>query len=119
MPSNLAQELGDLPLALVEQAGALQAETDMSVDEYLRLLKEQTSELLALSSKARLNNLGPVPPGLGRRVALGQRAGRRSAAQTGLVSGGDGAPAELPSTTIGTTRAGRRALFSATIPGRL
>ena len=45
---RLAQELGDLPLAL-EQAGALQAETGMSVEEYLRLLKEQTSELLAES----------------------------------------------------------------------
>jgi tetratricopeptide (TPR) repeat protein len=44
--TQLAQELGDLPLAL-EQAGALQAETGMSVDEYLMLLKEQTSDLLA------------------------------------------------------------------------
>jgi tetratricopeptide (TPR) repeat protein len=44
----LAQELGDLPLAL-EQAGALQAETGMSVEEYLRLLREQTSALLAES----------------------------------------------------------------------
>jgi hypothetical protein len=43
---QLAQELGDLPLAL-EQAGALQAETGMSVEEYLRLLRVQTSELLA------------------------------------------------------------------------
>lgn len=42
----LAEALGDLPLAL-EQAGALQAETGMSVDEYLRLLNEQTSALLA------------------------------------------------------------------------
>jgi tetratricopeptide (TPR) repeat protein len=42
---QLAQELGDLPLAL-EQAGALQAETGMSVDEYLRLLKEQTAHVL-------------------------------------------------------------------------
>jgi tetratricopeptide (TPR) repeat protein len=42
---RLAEELGDLPLAL-EQAGALQAETGMSVEEYLRLLKEHTSELL-------------------------------------------------------------------------
>jgi Flp pilus assembly protein TadD len=46
--TQLAEELGDLPLAL-EQAGALQAETGMAVDEYLRLLKEQTSELLAES----------------------------------------------------------------------
>ncbi|MFF0310931.1 FxSxx-COOH system tetratricopeptide repeat protein [Streptosporangium sp. NPDC004379] len=45
---RLADELGDLPLAL-EQAGALQAETGMSVDEYLRLLTEKTSQLLAES----------------------------------------------------------------------
>ncbi|MFG2002168.1 FxSxx-COOH system tetratricopeptide repeat protein [Spirillospora sp. NPDC048911] len=43
---ELAQELGDLPLAL-EQAGALQAETGMPVEEYLRLLKERTASLLA------------------------------------------------------------------------
>jgi tetratricopeptide (TPR) repeat protein len=43
---QLAEELGDLPLAL-DQAGALQAETGMSVDEYLRLLKEQTTQLMA------------------------------------------------------------------------
>ncbi|SEG16186.1 Tetratricopeptide repeat-containing protein [Thermomonospora echinospora] len=42
---HLAEELGDLPLAL-EQAGALQAETGMSVSEYLRLLRERTSQLL-------------------------------------------------------------------------
>ncbi|MFC4111921.1 FxSxx-COOH system tetratricopeptide repeat protein [Nonomuraea zeae] len=42
---RLAEALGDLPLAL-EQAGALQAESGMSVKEYLRLLKEQTTRLL-------------------------------------------------------------------------
>jgi tetratricopeptide (TPR) repeat protein len=42
----LASELGDLPLAL-EQAGALQAETGMSVDEYLRLLKEQVADIMS------------------------------------------------------------------------
>lgn len=42
---RLAEELGDLPLAL-EQAGAMLAETGMSVDEYLRLLGDQLSELL-------------------------------------------------------------------------
>ncbi|KAB2351373.1 FxSxx-COOH system tetratricopeptide repeat protein [Actinomadura rudentiformis] len=42
----LAEALGDLPLAL-EQAGALQAETGMTVEEYLRLLKERTGQLLA------------------------------------------------------------------------
>jgi tetratricopeptide (TPR) repeat protein len=44
---RLADGLGDLPLAL-EQAGALQAETGMSVAEYLRLLNERTSQLLAV-----------------------------------------------------------------------
>ncbi|MFV2178192.1 FxSxx-COOH system tetratricopeptide repeat protein [Actinomadura sp. LOL_016] len=43
---RLANELGDLPLAL-EQAGALQSETGMSVSEYLRMLKERTSQLLS------------------------------------------------------------------------
>jgi tetratricopeptide (TPR) repeat protein len=42
---RLAEELGDLPLAL-EQAGAVQAETGMPVDEYLRLLDEQVSQIL-------------------------------------------------------------------------
>jgi tetratricopeptide (TPR) repeat protein len=41
----LAEELGDLPLAL-EQAGALQAETGMSVADYLRLLKTEARKLL-------------------------------------------------------------------------
>jgi tetratricopeptide (TPR) repeat protein len=43
---RLAEELGDLPLAL-EQAAALQVETGMSADEYLRLLKEQPTDLMA------------------------------------------------------------------------
>ena len=42
---RLAERLGDLPLAL-EQAGALQAETGMSVEEYLDLLSKQPAELL-------------------------------------------------------------------------
>jgi tetratricopeptide (TPR) repeat protein len=42
---RLAEKLGDLPLAL-EQAGAMLAETGMSVDEYLLLLEEQLPELL-------------------------------------------------------------------------
>jgi tetratricopeptide (TPR) repeat protein len=43
---RLAEALGDLPLAL-EQAGALQAETGISVNQYLSLLEERTAELLA------------------------------------------------------------------------
>ena len=54
--NRLAQELGDLPLAL-EQAGALQAETGMPVNEYLRLLREQASDLLAESKPSEY----PVP----------------------------------------------------------
>ncbi|MFC9973053.1 FxSxx-COOH system tetratricopeptide repeat protein [Spirillospora sp. NPDC127200] len=42
---RLAEALGDLPLAL-EQAGALQAETGMSVEEYLRLLSERARQIL-------------------------------------------------------------------------
>jgi len=44
--NRLAEELGDLPLAL-EQAGALQAETGMSVAEYLDLLGSEARKLLA------------------------------------------------------------------------
>lgn len=43
---RLAEELGDLPLAL-EQAGALHAETGIAVSEYLRLLTQRTSQLLS------------------------------------------------------------------------
>jgi tetratricopeptide (TPR) repeat protein len=41
---RLAEELGDLPLAL-EQAGAVQSETGMPVEEYLRLLAEEFSQI--------------------------------------------------------------------------
>jgi len=47
---RLAEALGDLPLAL-EQAGALQAETGLPVDEYLRLLSDHT-KLLARRGQA-------------------------------------------------------------------
>ncbi|MEV0660045.1 FxSxx-COOH system tetratricopeptide repeat protein [Actinomadura luteofluorescens] len=45
--ARLAAALGDLPLAL-EQAGALHAESGMEVEEYLELLRERTSALLAV-----------------------------------------------------------------------
>ncbi|MGH8905187.1 MAG: FxSxx-COOH system tetratricopeptide repeat protein [Egibacteraceae bacterium] len=47
--NRLAEELGDLPLAL-EQAGALLAETAMSVDTYLELLEQAAGEILGESS---------------------------------------------------------------------
>jgi tetratricopeptide (TPR) repeat protein len=43
---RLADKLGDLPLAL-EQAGAMLAETSMPVEEYLRLLDEHVSGIMA------------------------------------------------------------------------
>ena len=43
---RLAEELGDLPLAL-EQAAALQVQSNMSVDQYLELLSKEASRLLA------------------------------------------------------------------------
>ncbi|GII03920.1 FxSxx-COOH system tetratricopeptide repeat protein [Planobispora takensis] len=46
--SRLADKLGDLPLAL-EQAGALQYETGMSVDEYIEQLDQQTGRLLGVN----------------------------------------------------------------------
>ncbi|WP_328814971.1 FxSxx-COOH system tetratricopeptide repeat protein [Nonomuraea cypriaca] len=45
--NQLAEMLGDLPLAL-EQAAALLSRTLMSVDEYVGLLEKQTSRLLSL-----------------------------------------------------------------------
>ncbi len=45
--NDLAEELGDLPLAL-EQAGALQAETGMAVETYLRLLKDEVGKILGV-----------------------------------------------------------------------
>lgn len=46
---QLAEELGDLPLAL-EQAGALQVETGISVTDYLLLLEKAAGKLLAENS---------------------------------------------------------------------
>lgn len=45
---RLADEVGDLPLAL-EQAGAMLAETAMSVDTYLDLLKQEAGKILGES----------------------------------------------------------------------
>lgn len=64
--ARLAEALGDLPLAL-EQAGALQAETGMSVAEYLRLLAEQTSELLAENKPSEY----PVPMTAAWKLSVG------------------------------------------------
>lgn len=49
--NRLAQELGHLPLAL-EQAGAMLSEGLMPADEYLRLLKEHTAEIMSAGRPA-------------------------------------------------------------------
>ena len=54
--TRLAEELGDLPLAL-EQAGALLFERGMSAEEYLEQLTERTSQLLSQGRPAEY----PVP----------------------------------------------------------
>jgi tetratricopeptide (TPR) repeat protein len=48
LASAIAEELGDLPIAL-EQAGAYINETDCSFSEYLTLIRQQRNELLAHS----------------------------------------------------------------------
>jgi tetratricopeptide (TPR) repeat protein len=55
--TRLADELGDLPLAL-EQASALQVESGMTVAEYLELLAEESSKILAENKPA--DYPGPV-----------------------------------------------------------
>lgn len=44
--ARLAEKLGDMPLAL-EQAGALLSESVMSAEDYLRMLDEQITQILA------------------------------------------------------------------------
>ncbi|MEU5877108.1 FxSxx-COOH system tetratricopeptide repeat protein [Spirillospora sp. NPDC047279] len=65
--SRLADSLGDLPLAL-EQAGALQSETGMSVDDYLQALKEQPAATLSESHPAEY----PRPMTLAWQLSLSQ-----------------------------------------------
>jgi tetratricopeptide (TPR) repeat protein len=48
---QLADKLGDLPLAL-EQAGAMLAETGMPVEEYLKLIEEQIVKIMAEGKSA-------------------------------------------------------------------
>jgi hypothetical protein len=72
---QLADELGDLPLAL-EQAGALQAETGMPPQQYLELLKEHTRELLAESKPSEY----AVPMTAAWRISVGKLADTQPAA---------------------------------------
>jgi tetratricopeptide (TPR) repeat protein len=66
---RLAEDLGDLPLAL-EQAGALQAQSGMSTSEYLGLYQKAAGRLLAEGSPANY----PVPVAAAWSVSVGQVA---------------------------------------------
>lgn len=72
---RLADALGDLPLAL-EQAGALQAETGMSVDVYLELLEKETIKVLGEGKPADY----PVPVAAAWSVSVSQLSDQMPAA---------------------------------------
>ncbi|MDQ3762503.1 MAG: FxSxx-COOH system tetratricopeptide repeat protein [Actinomycetota bacterium] len=72
---RVAQALGDLPLALA-QAGAHLADTATGVDNYLTLLTERTTELLAHSTSATY----PVSLAASTQTALDRLAARSPAA---------------------------------------
>jgi tetratricopeptide (TPR) repeat protein len=73
--NELAEELGDLPLAL-EQAGALQSETGMAVDTYLKLLKAEVGKLLEVGKPLEY----PLSMTAAWRVSVGELAKRLPAA---------------------------------------
>ena len=73
--NKLAEELGDLPLAL-EQAGALQSETGMAVDTYLKLLKAEVGKLLEVGKPLEY----PLSMTAAWRVSVGEVAKRLPAA---------------------------------------
>jgi tetratricopeptide (TPR) repeat protein len=73
--TELAEELGDLPLAL-EQAGALQSETGMPVDTYLKLLKAEVGKLLEVGKPLEY----PLSMTAAWRVSVGELTKRLPAA---------------------------------------
>jgi tetratricopeptide (TPR) repeat protein len=67
----LAEELGDLPLAL-EQAGACQAETGMTVETYLKLLKGEVGKILGVGKPLEY----PLSMTAAWRVSVGEMTKR-------------------------------------------
>lgn len=74
---ELAQELGDLPLAL-EQAGACQAEAGMAVGTYLGLLRNEVGKILGLGKPIEY----PLSMTAAWRVSVSQLGERLPAAVT-------------------------------------
>jgi DNA-binding SARP family transcriptional activator len=94
---QLAEALGDLPLALV-QAGAHLADTATDVRDYLALLGERTTELLAHGSSATY----PVSLAASTQIALDRLAAQSPAALALLSLAACLAPEPIPLTLFTT-----------------
>jgi tetratricopeptide (TPR) repeat protein len=90
---QVAQALGDLPLALA-QAGAHLADTATSVQDYLTLLAERTTELLTQDAPATY----PVPLAASVQIALDRLAAQSPAALVLLTLAAYVAPEPIPLT---------------------
>ncbi|HEX2298278.1 MAG TPA: FxSxx-COOH system tetratricopeptide repeat protein [Pseudonocardiaceae bacterium] len=88
---RVAEGLGDLPLALA-QATAYLADTATSVDDYLTLLAERTTELLAYGAPATY----PVPLAASTQIALDRLSAGSPAALQLLTVAGYLAPEPIP-----------------------
>jgi hypothetical protein len=89
--ARIAQALGDLPLALA-QAGAHLADTAIGVDDYLTLLAERTTELLAHGTPATY----PTSLAASVRIALDRLAAESPAALVLLSLAAYLAPEPIP-----------------------
>ncbi|MGH3795696.1 MAG: FxSxx-COOH system tetratricopeptide repeat protein [Pseudonocardiaceae bacterium] len=94
---RIAEALGDLPLALA-QAGAHLADTTTGVDDYLALLAERTTELLAQDTPATY----PVPLAASAHIALERLADQSPAALQLLTLAACLAPEPIPLTLFTT-----------------
>ena len=94
---RIAQALGDLPLALI-QAGAYLADTATSVEDYLALLAERTTELMAHDAPATY----PLSLAASVHIALDQLAARSPAALVLLTLAAYLAPEPIPLTLFTT-----------------
>ncbi len=94
---RIAEALGDLPLALAQAAAHL-ADTATDVDDYLALLAERTTELLAQGTPATY----PVPLAASAHIALDRLAAQSPAALQLLNLAAYLAPEPIPLTLFTT-----------------
>jgi tetratricopeptide (TPR) repeat protein len=94
---RVAEVLGDLPLALV-QAGAYLADTATGAQDYLRLLAERTTELLAQGAPVTY----PVSLAASTQIALDRLAAQSPAALQLLTLAAYLAPEPIPLTLVST-----------------